>query len=237
MLNKVWLTRTGIASAVAAVLVVGAVGISNAQAPVEDFQRPVVERPARGENAERPGPRLSVELAEELGMTVEELRTALDDGQTIEQLAANAGVDLEALRAEHQAERQAEAIAHVQEELAQGDITQQEADERIERIENGERGSDPAVVAAMVNDPVAHAPLKASRAQRARPPSAEAGANWQRRSACDTKTTVGFDQPSSLSPRIQGGRRRKAKFGAAMHRSDEGRMAAWAGCPEDRLFI
>ena len=83
-------------------------------------------------------------LAEALGMTTEELRDALADGQTIAELAEVKGVPLEeiaaALVAEH-AER-------LQQAVEDGRLPQEEADEKIaemqtnilEQLESGELG-------------------------------------------------------------------------------------------------
>jgi hypothetical protein len=83
------------------------------------------------------------DLAEALGMTPEELQTAIQNGQTIEEIAAEKGVDLEAF----QAAQQAEHLAQSQERLAQavedGKLTQAEADAKLAEIQtaiqNGER--------------------------------------------------------------------------------------------------
>ena len=76
-----------------------------------------------------PGPALDV-LADALGMTPDEVRTALMDGTSVADLAQEKGVALatvvDALVAE--------AKAHLDEEVAEGDLTQQEADERLEEI-------------------------------------------------------------------------------------------------------
>ncbi len=76
-----------------------------------------------------PGPALDV-LADALGMTPDEVRAALMDGTSVADLAQEKGVALatvvDALVAE--------AKAHLDEEVAEGDLTQQEADERLEEI-------------------------------------------------------------------------------------------------------
>lgn len=76
-----------------------------------------------------PGPALDV-LADTLGMTPDEVRQALIDGQSVADLAKAKGVALatvvDALVAE--------AKAHLAEEVAEGDLTQQEADQRLKDI-------------------------------------------------------------------------------------------------------
>ncbi len=75
------------------------------------------ERPATEEEHEARQAELQAALATALGISVEDLETAK-----------------EALKAEHQAE----AIARVNEKVADGTLTQEEADAIIERIESGE---------------------------------------------------------------------------------------------------
>jgi hypothetical protein len=66
-------------------------------------------------------------VAEELGLTTDEIRTALADGQSLADLAAANGSSADALVAV----LVAEATAHLDEHVADGDITQAEADERL----------------------------------------------------------------------------------------------------------
>lgn len=66
-------------------------------------------------------------VAEELGLTTDEIRTALQDGQSLADLAAANGSSADALVAV----LVAEATAHLEEHVADGDITQAEADERL----------------------------------------------------------------------------------------------------------
>lgn len=67
------------------------------------------------------------EFAEALGLTVEELETAVADGKTIEEIAAEQGVDLEALKQEKMDEK-------LQEAIDSGRITEEQA----EAIRNGD---------------------------------------------------------------------------------------------------
>lgn len=81
-------------------------------------------------------------VAEALGITTEELRTALGEGKTIAEVAADEGVDLQVV---------IDAILvahgeHLDEKVAAGDLTREEADERLAEAEervtamvNGER--------------------------------------------------------------------------------------------------
>jgi hypothetical protein len=69
-----------------------------------------------------------------LGMTSDELRTALRDGQTIAEIAAEKGVDVQTVIDA----MAAEVKTHLDEEVAAGERTQEEADAKladaIERI-------------------------------------------------------------------------------------------------------
>lgn len=99
-------------------------------------------RPERGPGG-RGGPGRHLDtVAEALGMDATELRTALQGGQTIAEVAEAQGVDVatvvDALVADH--------TAHVQERVEAGELTQDEADARLADAEeratalvNGER--------------------------------------------------------------------------------------------------
>lgn len=92
----------------------------------------------RGPRGLRGGPGAEA-MAQALGMTGEELRAALESGQTLEEIAAARGVDLEAVKAQLQAQRLAEAQARLAEAVANGEMTQEQADQILERLQNGER--------------------------------------------------------------------------------------------------
>lgn len=74
--------------------------------------------------------------AEALGMTVEELTAAKEAGQSMEEILEAQGLTAE----EFQAAKQAAMIAAVNQAVADGELTQEEADALIERIENGGKG-------------------------------------------------------------------------------------------------
>ncbi|MEI6401842.1 MAG: hypothetical protein WCP59_06605, partial [Actinomycetota bacterium] len=92
--------------------------------------------------------RIAETAATALGMTVGELRTELQAGKTIAQVAADQGVDvqdvIDALVAE--------AKAHLDEEVASGEHTQAEADAKLaeitaritDRVNNGKPDQPPA---------------------------------------------------------------------------------------------
>jgi hypothetical protein len=72
------------------------------------------------------GPGLDA-AAEALGMTADELRGALADGSTIAEVAEAGGVDLQAVIDAMVADLE----THLAEKVAEGDLTQEEADERL----------------------------------------------------------------------------------------------------------
>jgi polyhydroxyalkanoate synthesis regulator phasin len=116
------------------------VGSVFAQGSTPENPGDTVEGP-RGNRPERPfggsdqRPERSTAVADALGMTPEELHEAVQSGQTIEELAAEKGVDLQAIVLE-------EFTNHMQTAVEEGRLTQEEADEKIaafeEKIESGE---------------------------------------------------------------------------------------------------
>ena len=105
-----------IAALVVGVLGVSAIGIAYAQGDV-------------------PYPRGS--LAELLGFDREELHDMLQDGTTIQELADEAGIDLEAFREEMMANRQEDMGTRIEEALAAGEISQDQVDWLLEGLEKG----------------------------------------------------------------------------------------------------
>lgn len=126
----------------AGVLIAGLVGLSavRAQTPTPQAQGPACPagRPglALRWGGERPG-----SLAAALGMTPEQLRAAVRDGQTVAQLAEAKGLTIEQLVDKVLAARQ----ARVAEAVEAGRLTQEQADARLaqmrerltERLQNG----------------------------------------------------------------------------------------------------
>jgi uncharacterized protein YidB (DUF937 family) len=103
----------------------------------------------RGEMGGRGGRGLD-SAAEALGITADELRTALQGGQTIAQVAESKGVDVQTVIDAMVADLK----AHLDEEVAAGEHTQEEADQKLadateritDSVNNGmpERGERPA---------------------------------------------------------------------------------------------
>ena len=70
-------------------------------------------------------------------MTPEELREQIQDGMTIEELADEAGVDLEAFREEMMSARQDNLRSRINDALAEGEISEDQADWLLEGLEKG----------------------------------------------------------------------------------------------------
>src|SRR5688572_12337261 len=75
--------------------------------------------------------------AEALNMTTDELITALRSGKTLEELATEAGVDLQEVQDAIQAARATDMRERIQQALDDGTITQEHADWLLEGLEKG----------------------------------------------------------------------------------------------------
>ena len=121
----------------AALLVVGVVGATSAyaQGPNQPFAGE-----KRGPGDGRGFGLGDVELeaaADVLGMTTDEVQSALQDGKTLQDLADEAGVDIEDVQAAIQAAHQAEMRERIQQDVEDGNITQAQADWMLEGLDNG----------------------------------------------------------------------------------------------------
>ena len=76
-------------------------------------------------------------LAELLGLTQEELHELLEDGKTIQELADEAGVDLEEYKEEMKQDREEGFRTKIEEALADGTISQDQADWLLEGLDKG----------------------------------------------------------------------------------------------------
>lgn len=123
----------------AVLVVVGAIAAGVAYAddstPPDPSARPADSRGPRGRYA------LSeAELeaaAQVLGMTADELSTALQNGTTLETLAEEAGVELQAVRDALSAVHADEMRAQIKQAVADGTISQDKADWLLEGLDKG----------------------------------------------------------------------------------------------------
>jgi hypothetical protein len=76
-------------------------------------------------------------VAEVLGMTTDEVSTALSGGQTLEDLATTAGVDIADVRAAIQAAHAVDMRAKIEAGVADGSISQDKADWLLEGLDKG----------------------------------------------------------------------------------------------------
>jgi hypothetical protein len=76
-------------------------------------------------------------VAQVLGMTSEEMSAALADGQTLEDLAATAGVEFEDVQNAIQAAHETEMRARIEAGVADGSIPQDKADWLLEGLDKG----------------------------------------------------------------------------------------------------
>lgn len=149
--------RTGVAAAMGgAVLMAGLlVGASLALADDTEQQDTTTEQ-ARGEcdgfikdRIHRMAGGLD-DLAGELGISLEEIRDQLGEGATLEEIAEDLGVDLDAAFAKL---RDA-SLAEIDERVAAGELTQEQGDaikDRIESFEPGDRAFGPRLDRGMLN--------------------------------------------------------------------------------------
>jgi len=84
------------------------------------------DMPAHGERGGKGGQSLEI-ASQALGMSVEELHTALDGGQTLAQVASDKGVNVQVVIDA----LVASATNHISEEVTSGEITQAEADQKL----------------------------------------------------------------------------------------------------------
>jgi Spy/CpxP family protein refolding chaperone len=75
--------------------------------------------------------------AKVLGMTTDELKSALQSGKTLEELATSAGVDIEDVRAAIQEAHVTEMRERIQQAVTDGKITQENADWLLEGLDKG----------------------------------------------------------------------------------------------------
>ncbi len=81
--------------------------------------------------------------AEKLGMTTDELITALQSGKTLEQIAQEKGVDYATIQTAIQEQQQAEFRTRIQQAVTDGTMTQEKADWLLEGLDKGFIGDGP----------------------------------------------------------------------------------------------
>ena len=131
MKNKMSVLIVGLLVALVAVGVLGATN-AYAQSSAREFLHGGGPGGGRGLGLE--GLQIT---AEALNMTTDELINALRSGQTLEQLAEEAGVDLQDVQDAIQEARAESMRERIQQALDDGSITQEHADWLIEGLEKG----------------------------------------------------------------------------------------------------
>lgn len=129
-----------IAAALVILLVAGAVGATAAYAQESTPQAPTTDGffGGRGHHGGRGLPQAELEAAAKvLGMTADEISTALKDGKTLEDLATEAGVELTAVQDAIKAVREADMRERIQQAITNGTMTQEKADWLLEGLEKG----------------------------------------------------------------------------------------------------
>jgi len=124
----------------AALLVVGVVGATSAFAQGPDNPGVGMMLNGRGPGEGRGFGLGDAELAaaaDVLGMTTDEVQSALQDGQTLQDLADAADVDIADVQAAIQAVHETEMRERIAQDVADGTITQAQADWMLEGIDNG----------------------------------------------------------------------------------------------------
>ena len=124
-----------IAGLLVALVVVGVIGATNAYAQGSTTTRFHGRGPGDGRGP-LGGPELEA-AAKALGMTTDELTTALQSGKTLEQIAQDAGVDFQTVQDAIQAAHVTELRDRIQQALDDGTITQENADWLLEGLDKG----------------------------------------------------------------------------------------------------
>ena len=123
-----------IAGLLVAILVVGVIGATSAFAQAST----TVLQHGRGPGGGRGLGQVELEAAAKvLGMTTDEVSTALQSGKTLETLADEAGVDFEDVQAAIQAAHATELRDRIAQAVEDGTITQENADWLLEGLDKG----------------------------------------------------------------------------------------------------
>ena len=87
--------------------------------------------------AQNGGPHPRERLAELLGLTPDEIRQQIQSGTTLQDLATDAGIDLEAYHKSVKSDREEQLQERIQEMLAEEEISRDQADWLLEGLEKG----------------------------------------------------------------------------------------------------
>jgi len=133
MKNKMSILIGGL---LAALLVIGVIGATSAyaQSPTNTFLHGGGPGGGRGFGLGQVGLEAA---AQALGMTTDEVSSALQSGKTLEELAEEAGVDLQDVQDAIQAAREEELRARIEQAVSDGTMTQEKADWLLEGLEKG----------------------------------------------------------------------------------------------------
>lgn len=123
-----------IAGLLLALVVVGVIGATNAYAQSQPRTLLHGGGPGGGRGFGLEGLQIA---AEALNMTTDELITALQSGKTLEEIAEEAGVDIQDVQDAIQAERETTMRERIQQSLDDGTITQEHADWLLEGLDKG----------------------------------------------------------------------------------------------------
>ena len=118
-----------------ALMIVGVIGATNVFAQSPTLSTPLHGRgPGGGRGL---GPAELEAAAKVLGMTTDELSTALQSGKTLDALATEAGVELQDVRDAIQAVRETELRARIEQAVTDGTMSQEKADWLLEGLDKG----------------------------------------------------------------------------------------------------
>jgi urease gamma subunit len=131
MKNKISVLIGGL---LVALLVLGVIGATSAYAQDSTSTLPHGRGPGGGRGLGLAGLQAA---AEALDMTTDELIDALQSGKTLEELAEEAGVDLQDVQDAIQAVREQELRARIEQAVSDGTMTQEKADWLLEGLEKG----------------------------------------------------------------------------------------------------
>jgi hypothetical protein len=117
-----------------ALLVIGVIGATSAYAQDSTSTLPHGRGPGGGRGLGLEGLQVA---AEALDMTTDELINELQSGKTLEELANEAGVDIQAVQDAIQAAQEEQLRARIEQAVSEGAMTQEKADWLLEGLEKG----------------------------------------------------------------------------------------------------